>query len=280
MMIRITIHLIGFLIFVLGCQVGRGTGSQDQLLTGIDSLKTRSSFRTVKNSAFTKGEELVYDVNYGFVTAGEATIRVPEYRTIRGRKCYYVLFHVKSKPFFDVFYKVRDRYETYIDTRGIFPWKFEQHIREGGYSRDFIVSFNHYNRKAITDDKSYDIPLYVQDIMSALFYVRTMNFDGFRPGQKVWIKNFYKDSTYTLGVKYLGRQEIEVEAGTFKTIILQPLISEGGLFKASGRIFVWVSDDERKIPVQVKAEIPIGSIVGELIRYRGVRTPLRGKVGD
>jgi len=277
---RITTHVIGFLALSLGCQVGSGAGSHEHVSPAVDSLKTRPSFRTVKNRAFTKGEELVYDVNYGFVTAGEATITIPEYRTIRGRKCYHVLFHVKSKPFFDVFYKVRDRYETYIDTRGIFPWKFEQHIREGGYSRDFIVSFDHYTRKAITKDRNYDIPLYVQDIMSALFYVRTMNFDGFRPGQKVWLRNFYKDSTYTLGVKYLGRQEIDVEAGTFKTIILQPLISEGGLFKASGRIFVWVSDDERKIPVQVKAEIPIGSIVGELIRYRGVRLPLRGKIDD
>ena len=94
----------------------------------------------------------------------------------------------------------------------------------------------------------------------------------------MYLKNFYKDSTYVLTVKYLGKQQIKVAAGTFNTILLEPIMKEGGLFKASGRIIVWLTDDERKIPVQVDAEIPIGSITSELTWYKGTAGPVKAKV--
>jgi len=92
------------------------------------------------------------------------------------------------------------------------------------------------------------------------------------------MKNFYKDSTYVLTVKYLGKQTVKVSAGSFRCILLEPVMQEGGLFKASGRIIVWLTDDERRLPVQVDAEIPIGSITSELISYKGVRGPIKAKV--
>ncbi|MFA6026402.1 MAG: DUF3108 domain-containing protein [Ignavibacteriaceae bacterium] len=99
-----------------------------------------TDFRKIENKAFKVGEKLTYDVKYGFVTAGVATMRIPEIKKITGRDTYKVLFEVNSVSSFDWFYKVRDRYETYIDVEGIFPWRFEQHIREGKYSRDFPPS--------------------------------------------------------------------------------------------------------------------------------------------
>lgn len=243
-----------------------------------DSVQPGRSFRKIENKAFTQGEELHFDVDYGFITVGTAKMAIPSYSTIFDRKCYQVIFTVQSKPFFDWTYKVRDRYESYIDVDGLFPWKFEQHIREGGYTRDFVVTFDQERGQAYTPKGQYPIPPFVQDILSALYYARTLSYEGYRPGQKVWLKNFYKDTTYTLGVKYLGRQTIEVEAGKFKTIIVEPLITEGGLFKASGRILVWITDDDRKMPVQVDAEIPIGSITSELTSYKGLNGPLPAKI--
>lgn len=245
-----------------------------------DSLTGGRSCRKVENKAFTVGEELDFDVNYGFVTAGTAKMAVTNYATIFDRKCYQMIFTVQSKPFFDWAYKVRDRYESYVDVDGLFPWKFEQYIREGGYKNDFVATFDQERGKAYAGDKVYPIPPFVQDILSAFYYVRTVNYDGYRPGQKMWFRNFYKDTTYALGVKYLGRQEVSVDAGTFKTIILEPLIKEGGLFQASGRILLWVTDDERKMPVQVEAEVPIGSITSELTSYKGLNGPLPSRIGD
>lgn len=235
-------------------------------------------YRKIDQTAFDVGEELVYDVNYGWVTAGEARMCIPRYTMMNGRKCYNVDFTVFSKPFFDALYKVRDHYESHIDVEGLYPWKFTQQIREGSFKRDFTATFDHARLKAVTSQGEYPLEPFTQDIVSAFYFMRTYNFDGFRPGQKVYMKNFYKDSSYVLTVKFLGRQTIKVEAGKFNCVLLEPIMKEGGLFKASGRIIVWLTDDEKKIPVQVEAEIPIGSITSELISYKGLKSPIRAKV--
>ena len=242
------------------------------------SLRQQDSFRKLPNEAFDVGEELNYDVDYGFITAGTARIAIPRYSDMNGRKCYHVEFSVNSKPFFDAFYKVRDRYETHIDVDGLFPWKFVQQIREGGYKYDFNAWFDQQRLKALTSKGEFDIEPYSQDVLSAFYYMRTQNYDGFRPGQKIHVKNFARDSVYTLSVKYLGKQTIKVSAGKFNCILLEPIMKAGGLFKASGRIIIWVTDDERKIPVQIEAEIPIGSITTELTSFKGINGPIRAMV--
>jgi hypothetical protein len=197
-----------------------------------------------------------------------------------GRKAYRIDFTIDSKPFFDFFYKVRDRYQTVIDSAGLFPWRFEQHIREGNYSRDFVAEFDQVNHRATTTGGTYPTVPYVHDIMSAFYFSRTVDYSKFRPGQRVHLQNFYKDSTYTLDVKFKGRQEIEVDAGKFNCIIIEPLAQEGGLFKNDGKIFIWITDDDRKMPVKVSTQVPIGSIDSELTEYRGLNGPLRAKVDD
>jgi hypothetical protein len=236
------------------------------------------AYRKLPNTAFDVGEELNYDVDYGFITAGTARIAIPRYSDMNGRKCYNVEFSVTSKPFFDSFYKVRDRYETHIDVEGLFPWKFVQQIREGGYKYDFNAWFDQQRLKALTSKGEFAIEPYSQDALSAFYFMRTQNYDGLRPGQKMTVKNFARDSVYTLTVKYLGKQTIKVEAGKFNCILIEPIMKEGGLFKSSGRIIIWVTDDEKKIPVQIEAEVPIGSITTELTSYKGINTPVRAKV--
>ena len=248
--------------------------------TGSGSAEAAKSpaYRTIDNEAFGVGEELIFDVNYGFVTAGQARMSVPSYSWQKGRKCYYVQFLVKSTPFFDAFYFVRDRYESHIDIEGLFPWRFTQQIREGKFKRDFNARFDHDAQKAYTTEGVFPVPPFTQDMLSAFYYMRTYDYSKLKSGQKVTLKNFYKDSTYTLTVVYHRRETIEVAAGTFKTIVLEPIMEEGGLFKASGRILVWMTDDERKIPIQVDAEIPIGSITSELTEVKGIKGPIRAKI--
>ena len=137
-------------------------------LAGIE-LAAQDNFRKIENKAFKEGEKLTFDVNYGFVTAGIAIMEVPRIKKISGRNSYHVTFEVNSVPSFDMFYKVRDRYETYLDVEGMFPWRFEQHIREGGYTRDFSAFFDQRKGKAKTSEGEYEIPIYVNDIVSAFY---------------------------------------------------------------------------------------------------------------
>ncbi|MCW8995773.1 MAG: DUF3108 domain-containing protein, partial [Psychromonas sp.] len=150
-------------------------------------------FRVLDNKAFKEGEKLTFDVNYGFVTAGIAVMEVPKIKKISGREAYHVTFEVNSVPSFDMFYKVRDRYETYIDVEGLFPWRFEQHIREGGYTRDFSAFFDQRKGKAKTTEGEYEIPLYVNDIVSAFYYARTLDYTNMKVNDLIHLQNFYKD---------------------------------------------------------------------------------------
>lgn len=247
------------------------------VLTDTVAAEPADTLRKILNIAFRAGEYLKFDINYGFVTAGEAVLAVSD-TVCNNRPCHIINFNLTSKPFFDVFYKVRDHYSTLIDAQGIFPWRFEQHIREGGFSRDFTAEFDHINQIAVTSEGQYPIPSYVQDIMSAFYFTRTIDFSSFKPGDKIHLQNFYKDSTYELEVKYKGKQTIEVEAGKFNCIVVEPLAKEGGLFKSEGKIHVWLTDDERCMPVLVLAKIIIGSVEAELVEYRGIAGSLNSKV--
>ncbi len=238
----------------------------------------KSEFRKIDNKAFNVGEKLTFDVKYGFVTAGVAVMAVPRIRRISGRNAFNITFDVNSVPSFDWIYKVRDHYETYLDVEGLFPWRFEQHIREGSYSRDFSAFFDQRNGKAKTTGGEYKIPKYVNDIVSAFYYARTLDYSKLRVGDLIHLQNFYKDTVYDLDVKYLGKERVSVPAGTFNCIVVEPIIKKGGLFKSEGSIYIWLTDDELKIPVKVKTKVVVGAIDAVLTKYEGLAGPLKSKV--
>jgi len=253
-------------------------GRSADSLASAERAASQVKLRTVDNVAFGTGERLVFDVNYGFITAGEAVLEIPALDSIAGRQCYRVEFRVNSLPSFSWIYRVEDRYVTYIDAGTIAPWKFEQHIREGSYRRDFIAEFDQRKNTAKTPDGTYPVPQYVHDILSAFYFARTINYGPLKAGDQVQLSNFYKDKTYDLVVRVLGRQQLEVGAGTFNTVVIEPLVKEGGLIKVEGRIVVWLTDDERKIPVRVNTKVVIGSIDTELKAYTGIRGPVPSRV--
>ena len=234
-------------------------------------------FRKITNKAFADGEKLVFDVKYGFVTAGIGTMEIPRIKKISGRDSYYVLFTVNTVPSFDWVFKVRDRYETYLDKDALFPWRFEQHIREGNYSRDFSAFFDQRKGKAITSEGEYPIPKNVNDILSAFYFVRTMDFSKMKINERLNLQNFYKNKVYDLDVRYLGKETVDVPAGKFDCIVVEPLVKEGGLFKSEGSIVIYLTNDEARIPVRVKTKVIIGSINADLTSFQGVKGKLTSK---
>jgi len=252
-----------------------------------DSSSTKFEFRKITQNAFKNGEKLTFEINFGFVTAGEAVMEIdPVFQIMNGRKCYDIRFFVTSTSSFDWVYKVKDFYRTYVDMEGLFPWRFEQHIKEGTYQRDFEAIFDHQNLKAktYTGEKEpkkfegeYDIPRYVQDAMSAFYFGRTIDYSKMKVNDEILLQNFYKDETFPLKIKYLGKETIEVPAGEFRCVKVEPLVQEGGLFKSEGSIVIWMTDDDRKMPVKVKTKVLIGSIDADLSDYSGLAGPLTSK---
>jgi hypothetical protein len=255
-------------------------------LTGTAFTQTDSvlkEFRINQNNAFTYGERLSFEVSYGFLTAAEAFMTIsPAPFVYNGRETYEINFDVNSRSSFDMIYKVRDNYKTYIDSKGTFPWRFEQHIRENDYKRDFEATFIQESLKVYTkvnyaEDKNYKVPYYVQDLISAFYYARTMDFKNNKEGDVITVPTFYKDKVMNLNVRFEGREIVDVAAGKFKTIILKPELKEGFTSKTSD-IYIWLTDDDRKVPVQVKMKIVIGSLVAELTQYSGLNGPLDAKL--
>lgn len=239
----------------------------------------KKELRHVPNEAFGFGEELEYKVGYKFITAGYGKISIQKAPAIvDGRKAYDVRFQVSSLKSLEWVYRIRNRYRSLIDVSGIFPWEYWQQNREGNYKRDYNAKFDHYRNIAIRKDSAYDIPDYTHDIISAFFYVRTLDLKSMPNDTIFYLQNFVDDSTYQLGVKVHRRETIEVEAGKFKTIVIEPLVVEGGLFQSEGSIFIWLTDDDRKVPVKVATKIVIGYVGAELINYRGLRGPLKAKL--
>lgn len=245
----------------------------------------QNNYREIPNEAWGFGEKLSFEISYGFITAAEAFFTVsPSPVVLNGRETYEVNFETNSRPSFDVVYKVRDNYKTYIDTKGIFPWKYEQHIREQNFKKDFEVSFLPDSQKVITKSNNTEVrefqaPAFVQDIISAFFYVRTLELSKNKDGDIINVPTFNDDKHFQLAVKIIGRETVDVAAGEFKTIITQPMLTEGFTNKTSD-IYVYLSDDARKIPVKVKMKIVIGALIGELTEYSGLRGPLDSKIGD
>ncbi len=259
-------------LFFLQCSICSAQ-SQDTVLQ-----KSMDTLRIIHQSAFTVGERLAYDVSWSFIKAGNAEFSIPTTDTVQGRECYRIVFTVTSTPTISLFFKVDDRYETLVDRSGIFPWHFSQRVREGKFKFDYAADFDQINNVAVTKNGRYRIPPYVHDVVSAMYYARTLDFSKCRPGERILLQNFYKDSTYQLSVKFIGHQQVSVDAGTFNCIVIEPLIMEGGLFKSEGRIIIWLTNDDRKIPVKVSTKVVIGSIDAELRECTGVNGPIGAKV--
>lgn len=260
-----------FTIFIVSMQFAQTKQSQPHI-TDITS-------RYVPNETFGYGERFDYDVKYSFITAGEGTIQImpkPIYKY--NRECYDIRFEARSLKSLEFLYRVKDNYRTALDVVGIFPWEFEQNIREGNYRKDFKATFDQYTNIAYANKKQYQMPPFIHDIVSAFYYVRTLNLGKMRKDSIFYMQNFWEDTTYKLGVKILGKAIVEVPAGKFKCVVVEPLVVQGGLFKSEGQILCYLTDDDRKMPVKVATKILIGYVSAEMTSYKGLRGPLKSKI--
>ncbi|GAB4376862.1 MAG: DUF3108 domain-containing protein [Salibacteraceae bacterium] len=230
----------------------------------------------VKHHVFTRGERLEYDVSYGWITAGEAIIEVTkEQHTIAGRDVMHVVGTGNSLGTFNWFFKVRDKYETYLDTKGVFPWIFVRNIHEGGFELTQYYTIDHFKQIVKTDKgKQYEIPVGVQDMISAFYRARTFDFTGVKPNQVFELKAFVDEEVWPLRIRYLRNETIKTDLGTFDCMVFVPVVQQGRIFKKEEDMMVWVTRDENKIPVLAKAKILVGSVTMELRSFSGLLNPV------
>ncbi len=237
-------------------------------------------------TAFGVGEWFKFRIHYGFVNAGYATLEVKE-ATINSENRFHLIGKGYTTGLSRFFFKVDDRYESYIDKETFVPIQFLRQINEGGYTKNqegfFIWSSNKVFIKDFKNktEKTFSIPKKTQDILSAFYYLRNLpNIDKIKPGESVAIDLFFDDETTKFRLKFIGRDDVKTKFGIVSTMIFRPLVQSGRVFKEEESVTVWISDDENRIPVRIQASLAVGSIKADLDAYKGLKKPFKVKQND
>ncbi len=242
------------------------------------------SMRKLVNEAFDDKEFTRYSVYYnsmitGNVTAGEATIDVKSSKLkVFDRDVWQIVGEGKSKGAFNWFYKVRDRFESYVDKESMIPYLFVRRTREGNYEKDDDVVFYHEDGFAVSRKKKTMTPPNVQDFVSALFFMRTLSLQDFDADSNYFIDFLLDDSVYVSKVKYEGTELIKTSLGTFRCLKIAPMMATGEVFSDAYPVMVWVTDDKNHLPILAEAKVIVGSVKMELVEYKHLKNPIEAKI--
>ena len=234
--------------------------SQSKVTKIIEKQVELPDFPIRPNRAFTEGEELVFSVEYFGIAAGYATLKVLTGPKIHNRPTWHLVATARTHPAFEWMFKVRDKIESYFDAQSLFSWRYEKHLREGKYSKDSKIIYDQYNQQVIKGENKEVLPALplAQDVLSEFYFFRTLKF---KLGEEIKIPVVADNGkSYDLRVKILREERAKVPAGTFDCWVVEPYLNFEGLFKHKGKLYIWVTKDEHKVPVLIKSKIVIGSI--------------------
>ncbi|WP_162343166.1 DUF3108 domain-containing protein [Cyclobacterium salsum] len=235
-----------------------------------------------KNQAFGKGETLTFNVSYFFINAAEAKMVISDdIHRVNGKPAYKIDVYGKTLNIFKLFY-VKDNWGTYIDTARIVPYRSYRHIEEGNYRKHEVIDFDQDDGKAevklydrenenLVKTQKFDVPYQVQDIVSGYYLLRTMDFQGLRKGDEISIKGFFDEKNYNLKLIYEGKDEVSTSLGDFDTHVFSPVMPSNKLFRGKKPIKMWITADENRIPVKIKASMVVGSINMDIVSAEGLR---------
>jgi hypothetical protein len=252
------------------------------ILMGATTHQYKGDFCGIKNTAYKNGETVKMTVYYStmgaYIGAGDATFTTTLER-FNGKPVYHAVGVGNTYPFFDNFFKVRDRYESYIDTNTLLPIKFIRNVDEGGFKIYNNVTFNQTTNTAVSTNGVFKITDCMQDVVSAMYYARNINFDKLKVGDKIPFDMFLDDEVHHLYLRYMGKEKIKTQYGKFRAIKFKPLLIKGTMFKGGEGMTAWVSDDPNHLLLRVESPIVVGSIKVDMMGYKNLRYPLTSLMG-
>lgn len=245
------------------------------------TLTSGDDFCGIRNKSFQDGESLTFKIYYSalgmYVDAGTANFSLTQ-ETFNNKAAYHIVGTGSSNSNYDWIFKVRDRYESYIDTTNLQPLKFVRNVDEGGYKIYENITFNQQTNSAITTKGVFKVPNCIQDVLSAIYYARNIDFAKFNVGDKIPFQMFLDNEIHNLYIKYDGKETIKTKYGKFKAIKFKPLLVKGQVFSGGEKMIVWVSDDANHIPLRIESPLSVGSIKVDMMMYRNLRYPLSSMI--
>ncbi len=234
--------------------------------------------RRPKKVPYRVGEEIVLGISYFAVEAGKFTMKVEPMKQVNGKKSYHFKYIIKSSPLFNMFYRVDDVAETFVDYESLLPYSYEIHVDESKQVRETRTYFDHKTNKATMWDSKqkkgedvekkkieWDILSYSQNVFSAAYYLRNFTL---KVGKELKVRVGHEGKNIVMTAKVIRREEIYTDAGKFDTFVVKPQFNIEGKFKSVGENYLWLTADDRKFIVRLESKIKIGSIVGEVQKIK------------
>jgi len=234
--------------------------------------------RELEQTAFQVGEKLDYTIRYGVINAGKATVKVAGLVSKNQRPTYHMVGTGRSVGMAEWFFKTRDRYETFIDSKAMVPWEFIRDVNEGGHIIKRHLVFNQYTQKVKDlkhpDKGIFNYAPYAQDMLSSFYYARAHDTKNMKVGESLSFTMFLDHEQFPFALKLIDRKVIKTKFGKVKCLVLRPVLQKGRVFKDEESMTIYVTDDANKIPILIQSELLVGSIKIELSDYEGLRNPV------
>jgi len=229
-----------------------------------------------KDAVFQDGEVLSYKLKYGFITAAEATIKVLNSDLkFDNKPTYKLTVDAETSGTFDVFYKVRDHYDSYIDKTDLLPYFYQENIREGSYKRHDKARFSQDAKKVVSNRGTFTTPTtQTFDLVSAYYFARSLDITKLKTGDKFKLNYFLGDEISALEIEYIGKETVKSKLGNIRCLKFSPSIKPGRIFKKDSRLYLWVTDDGNRVPVKAQVEILVGAVTMELKSASGLKYAL------
>ena len=267
--IRLFIFLIAF----------SSMGQSIQKTNGKSNEPVSKNKKSSQNFAFQKGEWLKFKMSYSnFLNAGFSTMEVRE-TTNNQKEAFHILGKGRSTGIVSLFFNVTDDYQTYMYKESLLPYRFIRKIDEGGYTKDEEILFDHENNEATVKNYKHNtvnkhpIGEDIQDLLSSLYYLRNQNLTNLKAGDEIELKMFIDKEITNFKLHFLGKEVVKTKFGKVKSLKFRPMVQAGRVFKEQESLTIWISDDENKIPLLIKASLAVGSLRADLDQYKGLAHP-------
>ncbi len=245
------------------------------ILAGISSPLFAQQLEKAPETVFKPGEELSYRLKYGFFTAATADIKV-ENTDIKfeGNPAYHIVADAKTAGTFDLLYKVRNRYETYIDEKTLLPYFYAENRHESSYKHSDKVTFDHSTEKITAAKGTFPFKGQVFDFLSAYYFARNLDVTKMKIGEKFDLDYFLEDGVHTLTITYVGKEKTDCSLGTFNCYKFNPTIIPGRIFRKDSKLYLWITADGNRIPIKAHVEVVVGSLTMDLLDAKSLKYPL------
>jgi len=229
-----------------------------------------------KEPIFKAGEVLQYKLRYGFITAAEATIKVLNSDLkFDNNETYRLVVDAKTSGTFDVFYKIRDHYDSYIDKTTLTPYFYQEDVKEASYTRKDKARFTQDTKKVVSNKGTFNAATtQTFDLVSAYYFARSLDISRLKIGEKFKLHYFLGDGIHQLEIKYVGKEVVKSKLGNIRCLKFSPSIEPGRIFRKDSALYLWITDDGNRVPVKAQVEIIVGAVTMEIKSADGLLYPL------